>query len=143
MAYKMLLLFTSREKRINSPPIHEYSAFKTSNDDSLVPRRSLPQSNLDSTVTCDVTKKRRVAPYKGIKESFGLWIQPCGFQIPGTKFRNPDSLSVKLGFWRESGFLELYSEFPKHTGLWIPQAKIRNPDFRLNRAKGGKSYSEV
>lgn len=36
-------------------------------------------------VTCDVTKKRRVAPCEGIQESFGFWIQPCGFRIPGMK----------------------------------------------------------
>ena len=105
MAYEKLLLFTSK-KKINSPPIHEYSGCKTTDDDSLVPRRSrLPKKS----VTCDVTKKRRVAPCEGIQESFGFWIQPCGFRIPGiNKFRNPDSLSVELGFRKESGFLELY-----------------------------------
>lgn len=36
--------YSPQGKKINSPPIHEYSVCKTPDDDSLVPRRSRPQS---------------------------------------------------------------------------------------------------
>ena len=47
---------------------------------------------------------------------------PCQWNL--VSGRSPDSLSCTKGFQNT-------------------QAKIRFPDFRLNRAKGGKSYSEV
>ena len=31
----------------------------------------------------------RIAPCKGIHDSLGFWIRPCGFRIPSTRFRIP------------------------------------------------------
>ena len=36
---------------------------------------------------------------KGIQDSLGFWIQRCGFRIPDSRYRIPDSLSVELGSW--------------------------------------------
>ena len=40
--------------------------------------------------------KTSIAPCKGIHDSLGFWIPPCGFRIPGTWYRY---LSVEHGFW--------------------------------------------
>ena len=65
---------------------------------------------------------KRIAPCKGIEDSFGFWIPCCGFRIPGTWFQIP-ILGGIPNSW-SPGF-----QIPQVKISWIPDTTTKNfPD---------------